>query len=31
LVFEHYPPELTWLDPLQVLAEVLVAEATSDG
>ncbi len=27
LVFERYPPDLQWLDPLQVLAEALVREA----
>ena len=27
LVLQHFPPELPWLDPLQVLAEVLVREA----
>lgn len=27
LVFERHPPDLPWLDPLQVLAEALVREA----
>ncbi len=27
LVLQHFPPELPWLDPLQVLAEALVREA----
>jgi len=30
LVLERYPPELPWIDPLQVLAEALVREATTD-
>ena len=27
LVFERHPPDLPWLDPLQILAEALVREA----
>jgi aspartate racemase len=30
LVLERYPPNLPWLDPLTVLAEALVREATMD-
>jgi len=26
-VFERHPPDLPWLDPLQILAEALVREA----
>ena len=31
LVFERHPPDLPWLDPLQVLAEALVREAIGES
>ena len=30
LVFEKYPPDLPWVDPLQVLAEALIREGLNE-